>query len=114
MIEFERDRPIWIQVAETLTARIESGQYPPRHLIPSEVQMVQEFGIARGTARKVVAYLRERGVVYTGCPGGDVYVEARDQVENLKLTFERLSGVCLSPEESAAFVAAVRSDHAPL
>lgn len=65
MIEFERDRPIWIQVAETLTERIERGQYLPRHLIPSEVQMVQEFGIARGTARKVVAYLREQGVVYT-------------------------------------------------
>ena len=65
MIEFERDRPIWIQVAETLTESIERGQYLPRHLIPSEVQMVQEFGIARGTARKVVAYLRKQGVVYT-------------------------------------------------
>ncbi|WP_329087610.1 MULTISPECIES: helix-turn-helix domain-containing protein [unclassified Streptosporangium] len=53
-------------------------------------------------------------VGYTGCPGGDVYVEATDQVENLKLTFERLAGACLSPEESAAFIAAVRSDHAPL
>ncbi|MEU8038251.1 helix-turn-helix transcriptional regulator [Streptosporangium sp. NPDC049078] len=53
-------------------------------------------------------------VGYTGCPGGDIYVEATDQVENLKITFKRLAGVCLSPEESAEFIAAIRSDHAPL
>lgn len=82
VIEFERDRPVWIQVAEALRERIERGTYLPRHLIPSEVQMVQEFGIARGTARKVVAYLREEGLVYTVpqigsfvSPGGESAVE---------------------------------------
>ncbi|MFF5208436.1 helix-turn-helix domain-containing protein [Streptosporangium sp. NPDC000396] len=48
---------------------------------------------------------------YIGCPGGEIYVEATDQVRKLKLTFEHLADVCLSPQESAVFIATVRSDH---
>ncbi|WP_433247492.1 helix-turn-helix domain-containing protein [Streptosporangium sp. CA-135522] len=47
-------------------------------------------------------------VGYIGCPGGDIYVEAVDQVRELKLTFERLAGEALSPEESAAVITAVK------
>ncbi len=50
-------------------------------------------------------------VGYTECSSGDVYVEAADQVLRLTLKFERLRDVCLSPEDSAAFIAAVRSSH---
>ncbi|MEV7010152.1 helix-turn-helix transcriptional regulator [Streptosporangium sp. NPDC051022] len=50
-------------------------------------------------------------VGYIGCPGGEIYVEAMEQVHNLKLSFERLASVCLSPQESAALITAVRSDH---
>ncbi|MEW9548862.1 hypothetical protein [Nonomuraea sp. NPDC050783] len=42
MIEFAADRPI-----------------------PSETLLVGEFGIARGTARKIVAALRDEGLIYT-------------------------------------------------
>lgn len=48
-------------------------------------------------------------VGYVESPAGEVYVEAADQVRNLILLFERLAGACLSPEESAVLVAAVRS-----
>lgn len=78
MIEFEPDRPIWIQVVEILQGRIERGEYQPRHLVPSEVQMVQEFGIARTTARKVIAYLRDQGFVYT-VPQIGTFVHHRDK-----------------------------------
>ncbi|MGW4423492.1 helix-turn-helix domain-containing protein [Streptosporangium sp. NPDC004631] len=50
-------------------------------------------------------------VAYTGCPAGNVYIEAIDQVRQLTLTFERLVGACLSPKESAAFIAVARSSH---
>ncbi|MFF0577901.1 helix-turn-helix domain-containing protein [Streptosporangium saharense] len=50
-------------------------------------------------------------VGYAEGPGGDVYIEAADQVRGLILTFERLAGMCLSPEKSAALIAAVRSNH---
>jgi len=50
-------------------------------------------------------------VGYTWCPGGDIYVEAADQVRGLGTAFERLISVCLSPDDSAALIAAARSDH---
>lgn len=65
MIEFAPDRPIWQQVADILRARITDGTYRPRRPIPSENQLMGEFGIARATVRKAVAHLREAGYVYT-------------------------------------------------
>jgi GntR family transcriptional regulator len=65
MIEFVADRPVWKQVADILRERIGNGTYRPRQPIPSETQLVGEFGIARGTARKVVAALRDEGLIYT-------------------------------------------------
>lgn len=50
-------------------------------------------------------------VGYVGCPGGELYVEAADQVHNLTLTFERLAQIALSPEESSALISTIRSDH---
>ncbi|MFJ2028601.1 helix-turn-helix domain-containing protein [Streptosporangium sp. NPDC087985] len=48
---------------------------------------------------------------YAECPAGEVYVEDGEQVRRLMLTFERLASACLSPEESAALLAAARSNH---
>jgi len=57
--------PVYVQVADILRARIESGQLLPDRPVPSESQLEQEFGIARGTARKAIAVLREQGLVVT-------------------------------------------------
>ncbi|MFC3985426.1 helix-turn-helix domain-containing protein [Streptosporangium jomthongense] len=47
-------------------------------------------------------------VGYVGCPGGEIYIEAADQVRDLKVIFERLAELALPPQESAAFIAAVK------
>ena len=65
MIEPDGPVPIYLQLVEILAERIERGEWPPNRPIPSELQLVQEFGIARGTARRAVAVLRERGLVFT-------------------------------------------------
>lgn len=57
--------PVYMQVADILRARIESGQLIPDRPVPSESQLQQEFGVARGTARKAIAVLREQGLVVT-------------------------------------------------
>ncbi|MFE7429054.1 GntR family transcriptional regulator [Streptomyces sp. NPDC057545] len=64
MIEYDPTRPKWEQIAETVRERIADGTYPPRHLI-SEVQLEAEFGVARGTVRKVTAALRTEGLIVT-------------------------------------------------
>jgi GntR family transcriptional regulator len=63
-MDFEPDRPRWQQIADVLRSRITSGEYPPKHLL-SEVRLVQEFGVARDTIRKVVRQLRDERLIYT-------------------------------------------------
>jgi DNA-binding GntR family transcriptional regulator len=57
--------PVYVQVADILRTRIESGQLLPDRPVPSETQLQQEFGVARGTARKAIAVLRDQGLVIT-------------------------------------------------
>ena len=57
--------PVYVQVADILRARIESGQLQPDRPVPSETPLQQAFGVARGTARKAIAVLREQGLVVT-------------------------------------------------
>lgn len=57
--------PIYVQVANEIAGRIERGELLPDNPIPSELAIQQEFGVARGTARRAVQELRERGLVIT-------------------------------------------------
>jgi GntR family transcriptional regulator len=68
--------PRYRQIAAIIAERIERGELEPDRPIPSEVQLEQEFGVARATARKAVAVLREEGLVVT-VPGLGTYVRKR-------------------------------------
>ncbi|MFC6019553.1 GntR family transcriptional regulator [Plantactinospora solaniradicis] len=65
MIDPDGPVPVYQQVADVLAGRIAKGDLVPHRPIPSEAAIVQEFGVARGTARRAVALLRDRGLVYT-------------------------------------------------
>jgi DNA-binding GntR family transcriptional regulator len=41
------------------------ASYPSGRTIPSEKTLVQDYGLSRGTVRKAVQVLRERGIVDT-------------------------------------------------
>jgi GntR family transcriptional regulator len=62
-VDHEGAEPVYRQVAAILRERIRSGQYPPGRPVPSEPQLVQEFGIARETARKAGRVLADEGLV---------------------------------------------------
>ncbi|MEV6636298.1 GntR family transcriptional regulator [Actinoplanes sp. NPDC051470] len=65
MIDHDGPVPLYVQVADAVQTRIESGELLPNRPIPSENRLVQEYGVARGTARKSIQLLRERGLVTT-------------------------------------------------
>ncbi|MFF4779591.1 GntR family transcriptional regulator [Microtetraspora fusca] len=46
---------------QTLQRRIEAGDYPPGTLLPSENQLIQEFGVSRPTVVAALRVLREQG-----------------------------------------------------
>ena len=72
--------PIWRQLAAILRARILTGRYTPGHAIASETQLQQEFGIARNTARRSIALLRDEGLVVT-VPGRGTYVVSAEELQ---------------------------------
>src|ERR1700760_578953 len=65
VIEYGVAEAVWKQLTRILRARIRAGRYQPRHAVPSEKQLEQEFGVARGTARKAIGQLRAEGLVVT-------------------------------------------------
>ncbi|MED7928351.1 GntR family transcriptional regulator [Nonomuraea sp. LP-02] len=62
--QFDHTIPKSVQIATEIERRIHVGEYPPKHPI-YEVRLVQEFGVARETARKATVILRERGLIFT-------------------------------------------------
>ena len=57
--------PPYRQIADILRRRIESGQYQPDTRIPTESELIESFEVARTTARRAIAVLREEGLIYT-------------------------------------------------
>jgi GntR family transcriptional regulator len=53
------------QIADTIEAAIDSGELRPGEPVPSEQRLMQETGAARGTVRRAMALLREKGKIYT-------------------------------------------------
>lgn len=64
MINMRADLPKWEQIVRVIRKRIESGEYQPGRLI-TERAVREEFSVAKVTARKAIAALRERGLIYT-------------------------------------------------
>ena len=57
--------PPYRQIAEILRSHIESGEYPRGMRIPTESEIVDTWEVARTTARRAIALLREQGLIET-------------------------------------------------
>jgi DNA-binding GntR family transcriptional regulator len=68
--------PPYRQVASELRARIESGELGPGDRVPSITTLMQEYGIARNTARHALAVLAEEGLIEV-TPGWGSFVKRR-------------------------------------
>ncbi|GAB3989910.1 GntR family transcriptional regulator [Actinoallomurus acanthiterrae] len=55
--------PKYIQIVQTIRRRIEDGTYPPGSMLPSETQMIREYGVSRPTVVKALDTLKLRGVI---------------------------------------------------
>jgi GntR family transcriptional regulator len=79
-VDYDSDVPPYLQVAAELRARIASGELPPKSRMPSIEALVQEYGIARATARKVRRVLLDEGLVRS-VTGWGTYVADRPEGE---------------------------------
>ena len=72
---------LYDQLAAILREKIRAGEIPPRRALPSNRTLVQEYGVARGTALKAVAILIDEGWAYTVRGRGVFSVAEADRPE---------------------------------
>ncbi len=70
------ETPVYLQLAAILRARIESGELEANRPLPSYTTLMQDYGIARGTAAKAVGVLVAEGLARI-VPGRGAYVTRR-------------------------------------
>ncbi|TNY38697.1 winged helix-turn-helix domain-containing protein [Thermomonospora catenispora] len=73
MAQLDGIAPLRDQLAAVITARIESGEYPPGSKLPTAQQLADEFEISARTVTDALAILRERGLLI-GVRGRGVFV----------------------------------------
>ncbi|MFC0006967.1 GntR family transcriptional regulator [Micromonospora siamensis] len=75
--------PVYVQLADLIRERIESGSLPAGAPVGTELQLSQEHGIGRDAVRMAISLLRSEGLVTTTRPMGTRVRETptRRQVE---------------------------------
>jgi GntR family transcriptional regulator len=64
-VDRSSDRPVYKQVADALRAAIRSGQLADEQALPSETQLMRQYGVSRNSVRTAVSLLRVEGLVVT-------------------------------------------------
>ena len=77
------EEPPYRRIAADLADRIASGEFAPGARIPSTRQLMAEYGVAMATATKILATLRERGVVEPVRGVGTVVAAAEAKPDDL-------------------------------
>lgn len=66
-MEFAVDRtssqPIYNQLASWIETNITSGEWQPEYKFPGEVELAESLGVSRGSLRKAIGILIEKGLV---------------------------------------------------
>jgi GntR family transcriptional regulator len=95
MLNSQSPVPLYRQLAEILTAAIESGEFPSGTRITPETTLAANYGIGRPTVRQAVELLVNKGLVQRKRGSGTFVVEAQRKVDLFSLAgtssaFERL------------------------
>ncbi|TGE37476.1 GntR family transcriptional regulator [Desulfosporosinus fructosivorans] len=78
--------PVYYQLADDLKQQIESGELKPGDAVPSESQLVGDYGISRVTVRRGLAILLEAGLIETVRGIGNFV--AKPKLNQVTLTFQ--------------------------
>ncbi len=71
--------PLHAAISEQLRSQIDSGKYAPGGQLPSEHQLIEQFGVSRITVRRAIANLVNQGLV-TAHRGKGVFVNEQRKV----------------------------------
>ncbi|WP_214111340.1 winged helix-turn-helix domain-containing protein [Acrocarpospora catenulata] len=83
---------VYLQIADIIARRIVDGDLRPGDRVPSESEVVQQFGVVQMTARRVHQELRERGLSHT-VPGEGSFVgpEGTPKADHLRPMYVQIA-----------------------
>ena len=58
--------PLYYQIRENIREKINSNEYPPNSMIPSEAELCEHYGVSRVTVRRAVLDLVQEGLLTRG------------------------------------------------
>jgi GntR family transcriptional regulator, hexuronate regulon transcriptional repressor len=107
-------RKLYVQVADSITRSIQSGEYSPGARLSSERELAVEFKVSRTTVREAMIALEIRGLVEAR-PGSGIYVSEHPptdpEADDLDIgAFELTEARRLFEGEAAALAAAIITD----
>ncbi|GAB4062206.1 FadR/GntR family transcriptional regulator [Uliginosibacterium sediminicola] len=92
MQTMRRRETLTVQLTRTLSERIAAGQYAVGARLPSETEMINEFGVSRTVVREAIANLRANGRVTT-MQGVGAFVMQQDKSDGFQIDTANLSAV---------------------
>lgn len=81
-MEFDSNRPIWLQIYDSICERILSGEFMPEGRIPSVREFGADIGVNPNTVARSYEKLTDAGIIYT--KRGLGYFVSADAVETVK------------------------------
>lgn len=96
-----RFQPLYRQIRQAILDALQTGEWAPGGLIPSEFALAQRFGVSQGTVRKAVEVLAAEGVLMRR-QGKGTYVVSHDE-SRAQFRFLRLrpdNGPAIQPVSS--------------
>lgn len=102
--------PLWAQVEQELRDRIASGKFP--HRLPTEMELVDEYGVSRPTIRQAVAGLVADGLV-SRTPGRGTEVRSPMIEQSLPGSFSLARAISAAGHRERSEVLVAELSHPP-
>ena len=84
--------PLYHQLKELVTEKIESGEWEPGRQLPTEKELSTEFGVSRATVRQAMQLLEQMGLIER-FQGRGTFVGRPKVANNLMMMFSPMRGM---------------------
>jgi DNA-binding transcriptional regulator YhcF (GntR family) len=98
---FDRDRPIYLQLEDRIKGRIVLGEYPPGSKLPAVRELAEEAQVNPNTLQRALADLEREGLLFAQRTSGRFVTEDEAKIHAAK------EG--LAKAEIARFLASLRA-----
>ncbi len=87
--EFDNERPIYVQLVESLKQDIVSGKIKTGEKLPSVRDLAKEAKVNPNTMQKALIELEKEGLIFTERTNGKYVTENKKDIEKTKNEFAR-------------------------